>query len=135
MLSESTVQAVNTLDWILDGMLRRVPHGEHAVVFSADGMPLACSRNLDNVNTEFFAAAGSAIQSLALAVGVMLDKGGPRHTLVELVEGYLVIAAVEENAHLGLLATDDAELGLVAREMVATVPLIRHQLRAMRQFC
>ncbi|MFE2996935.1 roadblock/LC7 domain-containing protein [Nocardia sp. NPDC059246] len=121
----------NALDWLLDGLVNRLPGAEHAVVLSADGLALARSAGLDPENAEHLAAIASALHSLARGVGARFGKGPLQQTVVELSEGYLVVTEAGQGACLALLAAIEADLGLVAYEINVIVGQVGEQLSAM----
>lgn len=120
-----------TLDWLLDELVNRVPGSEHAMVLSADGLPLARSNGLGREDAEHLAAIASALHSLARGVGTRFNKGALQQTVVELDGGYLVVTEAGQGAHLALLASIDADLGLVAYEMNVIVGQVGERLSAL----
>ncbi|MGQ4619469.1 roadblock/LC7 domain-containing protein [Nocardia sp. R7R-8] len=130
MNNESTLHAPSTLDWLLGNLVSRAPGSEHAVVLSSDGLPLARSHGLGREDAEHLAAMASALHSLARGVGTRFDKGGLRQTVVELAGGYLIVIEAGFGACLALLASIDADLGLVAYEMNVIVGQVRDHLSA-----
>ncbi|MEV0854472.1 roadblock/LC7 domain-containing protein [Nocardia fluminea] len=121
----------SSLDWLLDGLIDRVPGSEYAVVLSADGLPLARSSQFGREDAEQLAAISSALHSLARGVGARFGKGVLRQTVVELGGGYLVVIEAGQGACLALLAAIDADLGLVAYEMNVIVGQVGAQLSAV----
>ncbi|MEU2257802.1 roadblock/LC7 domain-containing protein [Nocardia xishanensis] len=118
------------LDWLLNALIDRVPGAEHAVVLSADGLPLAASDTLDRENAEHLAAMASALHSLGRGVGTRFTKGALQQTVIELEHGFLVVTEAGDGACLTLLAEIDADLGLIAYEMNVIVGQVRDQLSA-----
>ncbi|MEU1956686.1 roadblock/LC7 domain-containing protein [Nocardia rhamnosiphila] len=123
-------QTQNTLDWLLDSLVNRMPGAQHAVVLSADGLALASARGLDREDAEHLAAMASAIHSLARGVGTRFEKGLLRQSVIELEYGYLVVTEAGRGACLALLAAIDADLGIVAYEMNVIVGQVRDHLSA-----
>ncbi|MEV0550678.1 roadblock/LC7 domain-containing protein [Nocardia salmonicida] len=122
--------AHESLDWLLDNLVVRTPGSEHALVLSADGLPLARSRTLHREDAEHLAAMASAIHSLARGVGSKFGKGALHQTVVELAAGYLVVTEAGQGTCLALLTTIDADLGLIAYEMNVIVGQVRDRLTA-----
>lgn len=120
----------NTLDWLLDGLVDRVPGAEQAMVLSVDGLALARSSGLNQEDAEHLAAIASAIHSLARGVGTRFAKGALHQTVVELDHGYLIVTEAGQGACLALLAAVDADLGLVAYEMNVIVGQVGAALSA-----
>ncbi|MVU80823.1 roadblock/LC7 domain-containing protein [Nocardia sp. ET3-3] len=130
-----TDNAMNTssgsgLNWLLDDLLDRLPGAENAVVLSADGLVVAHSRALLREHSEHLAAMASALGSLARGVGNQFGKGQVQQTVVELEYGYLVVTEAGTGACLALLASEHADLGMVAYEMNVIVQQVGESLSA-----
>jgi predicted regulator of Ras-like GTPase activity (Roadblock/LC7/MglB family) len=118
------------LNWLLDGLVRRLAGSERAVVLSADGLLLGRSAELDREGAEHLAAMASAFSSLSRGVGTRFGKGGMLQTVVELEDGYLVVTEAGAGACLALLASSQADLGMVAYEMNVIVQQVGSALIA-----
>jgi predicted regulator of Ras-like GTPase activity (Roadblock/LC7/MglB family) len=108
---------VSELDWLLDDLVKRVAGADRAVVLSADGLLIGRSGNLSEADGEHLAAVASAFQSLAKGTGRHFGGGNVRQTMVEMDHAFLFVTAAGRGACLALLATEDADMGLVAYEM------------------
>lgn len=131
-MSDNTMFPASTpaLNWLLDGLVDRLPDAERAVVLSADGLALAASRAFARDESEHLAAMASALHSLARGVGTRFDKGIPHQTVIELEHGYLVVTEAGQGACLALLASVEADLGMVAYEMNVIVGKVHEHLSA-----
>ena len=118
------------LNWLLDDLVRRLAGAEQAVVLSGDGLPLARSATLGREDAEHLAAMASAFQSLSRGVGTQFGKGAVQQTVVELEYGYLVVTQAGDGACLALLASEYADLGMVAYEMNVIVRQVGGSLSA-----
>lgn len=107
---------VAELDWLLDGLVESVTGVDKAVVLSADGLPLARSSNLAVPDAEHLSAVASAFQSLARGTGRQFGGGDVRQTVVEMEHAFLMVTAAGSGACIALLATEDADLGMLAYE-------------------
>lgn len=116
------------LNWLLDDLVKRLAGAERAAVLSADGLLLGRSASLDRENAEHLSAMASAFRSLARGVGTQFDKGLVQQTVVELEYGYLVVTEAGEGACLALLASADADLGMIAYEMNVIVQQVGESL-------
>lgn len=116
------------LNWLLDDLVKRLAGAERAAVLSADGLLLGRSASLDRENAEHLAAMASAFRSLARGVGTQFDKGLVQQTVVELEYGYLVVTEAGEGACLALLASENADLGMIAYEMNVIVQQVGESL-------
>jgi predicted regulator of Ras-like GTPase activity (Roadblock/LC7/MglB family) len=121
---------VKALDWLLDDLITRLAGAESAVVLSADGLLMGRSRAVQREDAEHLAAMASAFQSLARGVGRQFNKGGVRQTVVELDRAFLIVTAAGQGACLALLATETADMGMVAYEMNVLVHQVGEALVA-----
>lgn len=121
---------VKELDWLLDDLITRLAGAESAVVLSADGLLMGRSRAVQREDAEHLAAMASAFQSLARGVGRQFNKGGVRQTVVELDRAFLIVTAAGQGACLALLASENADMGMVAYEMNVLVHQVGETLVA-----
>ena len=105
------------LNWLLDDLVVRAVGAQHAVVLSTDGLCVGRSRSLNREDSEHLSAMASAFQSLARGVGRHFGGGQVRQTVVELDHAFLVVTAAGSGACLALVASDDADIGMIAYEM------------------
>ncbi len=111
---------VSQLDWLLDDLVRRVPHLTRAVFLSQDGLALGASRGLDQADTEHLAALAAGFQSLAR--GASRHFGGDaRQSIIEMTSGFFIVSAAGQGTCLAVLTTTEADIGQVAYEMAILV--------------
>jgi predicted regulator of Ras-like GTPase activity (Roadblock/LC7/MglB family) len=108
---------VSELDWLLDDLVKRVAGADRAVVLSADGLLIGRSGNLSEEDAEHLSAVASAFQSLARGTGRHFGGGNVRQTMVEMDHAFLFVTAAGRGACLALLASENADIGMVAYEM------------------
>lgn len=131
MNDDVTVRSGNDrLNWLLDDLVRRLAGAERAIVLSGDGLLLGRSATLDREDAEHLAAMASAFSSLSRGVGTQFGKGPVQQAVVELEDGYLVVTEAGAGACLALLASADADLGMVAYEMNVIVRQVGSSLSA-----
>lgn len=99
-------------------------------MLSSDGLLLGRSAALGRENAEHLAVMASAFRSLSRSVGTQFGKGLVHQTVIELEMGYLVVTEAGEGACLALLATGQADLGMVAYEMNVIVQQVGRTLSA-----
>ena len=109
------------LGWLLDRFVDRTPGAAHSVVVSADGLLLAGSRGLPRDRGEQLAAVVSGLASLTVCASMILGAGQVQQTLVEMADGFLLVMAVRDGAHLAVLAAGECDLGQVGYEMALLV--------------
>jgi predicted regulator of Ras-like GTPase activity (Roadblock/LC7/MglB family) len=108
---------VNELDWLLDDLVHRIAGAQRAVVFSADGLLIGRSKEMNREDAEHLSAVASGIQSLAKGTGRHFQGGDVRQSVIEMEDAYLVVTAAGRGACLALLTTSRADMGMVAYEI------------------
>lgn len=103
--------------WLLDDLAQRVPGIERVVMLSRDGLPVGASGRLDKDEAERLAAIAAGFQSLARGAADYLDASSVRQVIVEMYGKYLFVVAVGQHGCLAVVASAQAEVGLVAYEM------------------
>lgn len=118
----------DSLNWLLNDMVQRVPQIGHAIVLSTDGLLLASSDGLARDHAQQLSAVASGFHSLAKGTGRHFGGGGVLQTVVEMERGYLFVCAAGTNACLAVLAPEGADIGLVAFEMARLVGRVGQHL-------
>ncbi|MFE3257908.1 roadblock/LC7 domain-containing protein [Nocardia sp. NPDC059091] len=85
--------AANTLDWLLDDMIARLPGVRYSVVLSTGGLLLGRSAALTRDDAERFCAMASAVHGLARGAGLHFQAGDVCQTMIELDHAVLFITA------------------------------------------
>jgi predicted regulator of Ras-like GTPase activity (Roadblock/LC7/MglB family) len=117
-----------SLDWLLDDLVKRVPEASKAVVLSVDGLMVAASSALSQEDAEQMSAISSGFQSLARSAGRHFDAGPVRQTVVEMHKAFLFVTAAGNGACLAVLTEGDTDIGLIAYEMAMLVKRVGHSL-------
>jgi predicted regulator of Ras-like GTPase activity (Roadblock/LC7/MglB family) len=112
----TTRTGVSELDWLLDGLIDGTAGAQRAVVLSADGLLLARSGTMSIPDAEHLSAVASAFQSLSRGTGRHFGGGEVRQTIVEMEHAFLLVTSAGMGACIALLASEDADLGMVAYE-------------------
>ena len=107
---------ITELDWLLNGLIDGTAGAQRAVVLSADGLLLARSSTMSIPDAEHLSAVSSAFQSLSRGAGRHFGGGDVRQTIVEMELAYLLVSAAGAGACVALLASEDADLGMLAYE-------------------
>jgi predicted regulator of Ras-like GTPase activity (Roadblock/LC7/MglB family) len=117
------VQKTSSADlaWLLDDLVGRVKQAEHAIVLSVDGLLVASSKGLSRDDGEQLSAMASGIQSLAKGAGKRFGGGPVQQTIIEMRSSFLFVTAAGHGACLAVLASEDADVGLIAYEMAMLV--------------
>ncbi|GAB2808167.1 roadblock/LC7 domain-containing protein [Actinoallomurus bryophytorum] len=107
------------LDWLLQNLLERTPETRHALVLSKDGLKLCHTNGLNIDKADQLAAIASGIQSLSYGASAEFGDGtgGLRQSMTEFHGGLLFIVEAGEGAHLAVVASDEADVGLIGHNM------------------
>jgi predicted regulator of Ras-like GTPase activity (Roadblock/LC7/MglB family) len=128
-VAQTTKQSAN-LTWLLDDLVERVPTAQQAVVLSADGLMLGASAAMSREDAEHLSAMAAGFQSLAKGASRHFGAGQVRQTVVEMEEAFLFVTAAGQGACLAVLASADADLGLIAYEMAMLVTRVGQTMSA-----
>lgn len=109
------------LAWLLNDLVGRVKQAENAIVLSVDGLLVAASQGLSRDDGEHLAAVAAGIQSLAKGAGKRFGGGALQQTIIEMQSLFLFVTAAGHGACLAVLASEDADVGLIAYEMAMLV--------------
>jgi predicted regulator of Ras-like GTPase activity (Roadblock/LC7/MglB family) len=104
-------------NWLLGRFAASTAGVTEAIAVSSDGLLIAMSSALPRADADRLAAITSAINSLAAGASRVYDLGGPNKVIIDLVRGYVVVSALSAGSSLGVLASKDADLGVLAYEM------------------
>ena len=112
------------LDWLITDFTARVADVAHAVVVSADGVPLAVSERIPQFFAEQLAAITAGLVSLMQGAARIFAAGQPTQALVEVEGGLLLVKAISDGSSLAILASPDCDTDLVAYEMTRMVEAV-----------
>jgi predicted regulator of Ras-like GTPase activity (Roadblock/LC7/MglB family) len=125
--------APETMDWVVDDLVRRVEGISQAVVLSRDGLTLGASQGLSREDADHFSAVAAGLQSLAREAARWFGGGQVRQTIVEMETAVVFAIEAGEGTCLAALCPGDAKPGLIAYEMNKLVKRIRQHLAAGRR--
>jgi predicted regulator of Ras-like GTPase activity (Roadblock/LC7/MglB family) len=114
--------------WLVDDFVNRVPGVAHALVVSAEGMPLTASAHLPRDRADQLAAVASGLVSLAQGAARCFDAGQVVQTVVELERGIMLLMSISDGSSLAVLAAPSCDIGLVGYEMTLLVDRVGQQL-------
>ena len=118
MLSRAYRQDLN---WLVTEFTTRVEDVAHAIVVSADGMPLALSADIPARAVEQFAAITSGLTSLMQTAARAFDGGAAMQALVEMDGGLMFVKAISDGSSLAVLAAPECDARQVSYEMTRLV--------------
>ncbi len=113
--------SVQDLNWLVTDFVDRVPSVAHAIVVSADGLPLAFSDGFPADRVDQLGAVTSGLTSLTQGAARVFEGGLVTQTVVEMQQGLLLVMAISNGSSLAVLTAPDCDLGLVAYEMTLLV--------------
>jgi predicted regulator of Ras-like GTPase activity (Roadblock/LC7/MglB family) len=126
-VAQRTGTAVD-VTWLVNDLVDRVAHVQQAVVLSHDGLLIAKSTGLTREDAEHLSAVAAGMHGLARGAGRRFDRGTVRQTIVEMESGFLFVTAGGNGACLGVLGSEDADVGLIAYEMEMLVARVGQYL-------
>lgn len=108
-----------SLEWLLENLVSSTPGAQHSLVLSRDGLKLCHSSGLNADKADQLAAIAAGVQALSHSASVEFGdgSGGVRQSMTEFHGGLLFIVEAGDGAHLAVLGTDDADVGLVGHRM------------------
>ena len=125
------------LNWLVTDFTLRVADVAHAMVVSADGVPLALSEGIPEDAAEQLAAITSGLASLIQGAARIFEAGLPTQALVDMQGGLMLIKAVSDGSTLAVLAAPECDTDLVSYEMSRLVEAVGEALspalRGVRQ--
>ena len=116
------------LNWLVTDFASRVVHVAHAMVVSADGVPLGLSERIPDGFAGQFAAITSGLVSLMQGAARIFEAGQPGQALVEMERGLMLVMAISDGSSLAVLASPDCDTDLVSYEMTLLVEAVGHVL-------
>jgi uncharacterized protein len=116
------------LNWLVTDFTLRVTDVAHAVVVSADGVPLALSEGIPEDCAEQLAAITSGLASLIQGAARIFEAGLPTQALVDMQGGLMLIKTVSDGSTLAVLAAPDCDTDLVSYEMSRLVEAVGEAL-------
>ncbi|MFN2479224.1 MAG: roadblock/LC7 domain-containing protein [Pseudonocardiaceae bacterium] len=114
--------------WLVDDFVNRVAGVAHALVVSAEGMPMTASAHLPRDRADQLAAVASGLVSLAQGAARCFDAGQVVQTVVELERGIMLLMSISGGSSLAVLAAPTCDIGLVGYEMTLLVDRVGQQL-------
>ena len=112
-----TKSAGDQLVWLLDNLVSRVANVRQALVLSRDGLVVAMSQTMSKEEGDQLSALAAGVYSLARGTGQQVGGGEVRQAIIEMETAFLFVMAAGRGTCLAVLASADANLGVMAYEM------------------
>ncbi|MFF3841300.1 roadblock/LC7 domain-containing protein [Streptomyces sp. NPDC001930] len=135
------------LQWLLGNLVEEVPGVHSVAVVSSDGLMLLSSDPAAQQSTTTTTAAAEAgppngprgssadlativsgIGSLTIGAARLMDGGGVKQTMVAMEEGSVFVMSISDGSLLGVHATPDCDMSVVAYHMALFVGRAGHVL-------
>ncbi|MFE7129860.1 roadblock/LC7 domain-containing protein [Streptomyces sp. NPDC057638] len=128
MVTDATNGQVSDLDWLLSGLVQRVPYTRSAVLLSSDGL-VKSLHGLEPDAADHMAALASGLYSLGRSAGARFgDTGEVRQVVVELDATLLFVSTAGSGTCLAVLADREADAAVLGYEMAMLVKSVRPYL-------
>jgi uncharacterized protein len=124
-LSEAYRQELN---WLVTEFTFRVEGVAHAIVVSADGVPLALSEGIPGRAVEQLAAIISGLTSLIWGASRVFEAGAATQALVEMEGGLMFVKAISDGSSLAVLTAAECDTRQVSYEMTRLVGAVGDML-------
>ena len=130
------------LDWLLEDFIDRVSGTSSAEVVTADGLVLCVSAQIASDAADQIAAITSGLASLTDGAAQFYRAGSVRQLIVEMDEGFLLIARVSDGSVLAVMCDSSCDIGQIGYEMSLLIgrigrvltPELRARLRPSADF-
>ncbi|MEU8673421.1 roadblock/LC7 domain-containing protein [Streptomyces sp. NPDC048560] len=129
------------LHWLLSNLVEEVPGVHSVTVVSSDGLmllssdpghlvnaPAAEKRSGPRGSSADLATIVSGIGSLTTGAAKLMDGGGVKQTMVAMDEGSVFVMSISDGSLLGVHATPDCDMSVVAYHMALFVGRAGHVL-------
>ncbi|MFF0429008.1 roadblock/LC7 domain-containing protein [Streptomyces sp. NPDC004520] len=132
------------LQWLLGNLVEEVPGVRSVAVVSSDGLMLLSSDPATQQAATSAAETGrpggprgssadlativSGIGSLTIGAARLMDGGGVKQTMVAMDEGSVFVMSISDGSLLGVHATPDCDMSVVAYHMALFVGRAGHVL-------
>jgi predicted regulator of Ras-like GTPase activity (Roadblock/LC7/MglB family) len=109
------------LGWLLDNLVSRVANVREALILSRDGLVVAKSSNMSREQGDRLSALAAGVQSLARGAGQQVGGVDVRQIVIEMDSAFMFVMAAGQGTCLAVLASAEANVGVMAYEMAMLV--------------
>jgi predicted regulator of Ras-like GTPase activity (Roadblock/LC7/MglB family) len=109
------------LGWLLDNLVSRAANVREALILSRDGLVVAKSSNMSREQGDRLSALAAGVQSLARGAGQQVGGGDVRQIVIEMDSAFMFVMAAGQGTCLAVLASAEANVGVMAYEMAMLV--------------
>ncbi|WNI29262.1 roadblock/LC7 domain-containing protein [Streptomyces sp. ITFR-6] len=128
------------LQWLLSNLVEEVPGVHSVTVVSSDGLMLLSSdpghqaaqsagkQDGPRGSSADLATIVSGIGSLTIGAAELMEGGGVKQTMVAMEEGSVFVMSISDGSLLGVHATPDCDMSVIAYHMALFVGRAGHVL-------
>lgn len=128
------------LQWLLSNLVEEVPGVHSVTVVSSDGLMLLSSdpglatageagpKRGPRGSSADLATIVSGVASLTTGAAKLMDAGGVKQTMVAMDEGSVFVMSISDGSLLGVHATPDCDMSVIAYHMALFVGRAGHVL-------
>lgn len=128
------------LQWLLSNLVEEVPGVHSVTVVSSDGLMLLSSdpghqaaqaagkQDGPRGSSADLATIVSGIGSLTIGAAKLMEGGGVKQTMVAMEEGSVFVMSISDGSLLGVHATPDCDMSVIAYHMALFVGRAGHVL-------
>jgi predicted regulator of Ras-like GTPase activity (Roadblock/LC7/MglB family) len=114
--------------WLVDNFAAATPGVSHALIVSADGLPLIAAGGMSADLADPLAAMTSGIISLGNNIAGKVGEAGCDQVMLKFQSSHFLFMSIGNLAGFAVLARDGANLGIVAHQMAQLVDAVGHVL-------
>src|ERR1700727_313361 len=103
--------------WVVDNFVRSTPGVTHALIVSADGLPLITAGGMSADLADPLAAMTSGIISLGNNIASKVGEPGCDQVMLKFPSGHFLFMSIGSLAEVAALVRDGANLGAVAHQV------------------
>jgi predicted regulator of Ras-like GTPase activity (Roadblock/LC7/MglB family) len=114
--------------WLLDNFAASTPGVTHALIVSADGLPLITAPGMDADLADPLAAMTSGLISLGNNIAAKVGEAGCDQVMLKFPAGHFLFMGIGTLAGFAVLVAEGSNLGVVAHQMAQLVDAVGHVL-------
>ena len=114
--------------WVVDNFAASTPGVSHALIVSADGLPLITAGGMSPDLADPLAAMTSGIISLGNNIAAKVGQAGCEQVMLKFPSGHFLFMSIGSLAGFAVLAQAGANLGVIAHQMAQLVDTVGHLL-------
>lgn len=114
--------------WLVDNFATSTPGVMHALIVSADGLPLITAGGMSPDLADPLAAMTSGIISLGNNIAGKVGEPGCDQVMLKFPSGHFLFMGIGDLAGFAVLVREGANIGVVAHQMAQLVDAVGHVL-------